>query len=608
MKLDKNINNIINKFLVFVGYILTYTPYILLSYFLSNVLYLSFVSLFNFSLTTTIIFILRLLFLVVSLTYLKKYLYLFRSKSSFKVVALLTTLLIIILLRFPIGYPTFDDLAFHYFAGGYANTIWQNLHFMPMDWATYFYPAVDMMFTPFLYLVGIRFTIFLYFIFTSAWFVSLYSRFAKLGKSDLQKYLIFILFLLTPFIPHLMGTHGTLMVDYIALTAILETLYLFVQPKKDKTLAVILFLLTLLIKSSVSIFLIPLFGYFIIINLKRIRWLEVILISFISSFYFIRLYLETGNPLFNLYNGVFKSQLYSMKNFKNTRFGPENKTGILFWPLIGQFDIERFGEGDVPMHTRIIFSPLIIIPYLVSIFLAIKKRSLKYFIIFLSYILWTVVAGYSRYHIPLTIASLILLIFDIPKGIIIKSRDIKIYVSILLIIVLFFSTIKTDLSWRPQPSIETPDQNKIYLDKYKEGLPMIFQDTIGNLTRSQSSDFAGYSTIVTVHRGHITFYSYLASLNGLKVVQARTTGSMSLIDSDNKISDTLKNKMNNYVEDKIVLLALREKYEYLNTSELDIYKRYNCEFKSKAKPNPYSQRSSTNFSDINLYNCVIQSE
>jgi hypothetical protein len=59
------------------------------------------------------------------------------------------------------------------------------------------------------------------------------------------------------------------------------------------------------------------------------------------SLYMIR---ETGNPVFPLYNAVFKSPYWPQANLYDGRWGPRSPVEMILWPLRVAFNTERIGE------------------------------------------------------------------------------------------------------------------------------------------------------------------------------------------------------------------------------------------------------------------------
>ena len=106
-----------------------------------------------------------------------------------------------------------------------------------------------------------------------------------------------------------MATHGTLMIDFVSLIFLLEMTFQFVNNSADKTLAVILGIIAVMMKQSTSIFIIPFFVWMLLENRKRIKWINVAGYGLIIFIFLLRLFVETGNPVIGFLM-VFLSRVY----------------------------------------------------------------------------------------------------------------------------------------------------------------------------------------------------------------------------------------------------------------------------------------------------------
>jgi hypothetical protein len=532
---------------------------------------------------------------------MKQYYRNFRVENTGKSILVLIPYLLITMIRFPLIYPTYDDLAAHMMWGDYANRLWQNTNFMPMNFLHYFYLPLDMNYTPFLYTVGLRITIWLFYLLTSLWMVSLYIRFSKELKTQTQKLLLTVLFLILPFIPHLLGVSGTLMGDYGSLVFCLEALYLFMARKTDKTFAMIMTLAAILMKQSNSIFVAPILLYFAYRERKNIVWSRIIVLALIAGLFFGRLYFETGNALSGLFNGVFASPLYAPANFAQTLFGPQTFWQTLIWPVIGQFG-ERYAEGIVSTTAKIFFAPIPMIGYGVSLYLMIKRRSLKYGLLVLTYLLWSHLVGYARYYIALNVMALLVIIFDL-KPIKLLEKLSRQHVVALLIIISFLSmsSLKTDFSWRPNPSLKTWPTTLYYLREYKVGLSLTGKDTWPMMARQYKTLFAPYDAVVTLYRGPVTYVGYMGYLNGLRVYDGLNDAQQANITSSINVSQTIKNQSKAWMShQKIIVLAEKPYDQYFAT--LKIATDYNCVAKGALSRDLYLQRESY-FTQTMMWEC-----
>lgn len=586
--------------------ILTLLPFLLFVLSVSNILYLSVISgLTNWPASTAEVVLLHLICLMVVGLVMKKYYPNFRVKSPSLGWLMITPYLLITLIRLPLVYPTYDDMAVHMMWGDYSNRLWQSSNFMPMNFVHYFYLPLDMNYTPFLYSIGLRLTIWLFYLLTSIWMVSLYLRLTREVKTGIQRIFLTILFMTLPFIPHLLGVSGTLMGDYASLAFCLEALYLFIAKKSDKTFAMIMTLAAVLMKQSNSIFVAPILIYYAVINRKYIEWGKIVIYAITAGLFFVRLYLETGNVLSGLFNGVFQSPLYAPGNFTQTLFGPQNMWQTLVWPVIGQFG-ERYAEGIVSTTARIFFAPIPILGYMLSIYLMIRRRSLKYGLLVLTYLLWSHLVGYARYYIALNLMTLILLISE-GKWSMIKGRWlmwIEKYKIVILGLVFLgsVSSLKTDFSWRPHPTLRTPGVNAYYLGEYKMGLSLVGRDNLSNMAREYKQIFAPYDAVITFYRGPVTYVGYMGYLNGLPVYDGVTSFQYEEIMNGPEVSFSIKEKLrNSLTHQKVIILA--DKPNDVSIPSLKIYQDFNCEYLGKAFKDPYLQRE-IYFSETVIYSCI----
>jgi len=485
--------------------------------------------------------------------------------------------------------------------GDYANRMWQGVNFMPLGFGQYFYLPYDMNYTPFLYTIGMRLTVWLFYGFTTIWLMSLYLRCRAVCKNNLQKFLLSLLFIIIPFIPHMMAIQGTLMLEYFTLPIILEAIYLTISKNKDKTLFALVAFLAVLIKQSQAIFVgLPLL-YLLWKSRKNISWARIGPTAIVASIFFVRLFFETGSPLPGLYNGVFRSPLYPLNNFSQPLFGPQNWWQTLLWPVIGQLG-ERYAEGIVSATAKIFFAPVSALPYIMALYLAIWRRKMLWALVVASYLLWSHLVGYARYYLPLNILSLLLLVvYEVPKLKLRLSSKVS-YVLLMLVAVFSMSSIKTDFSWRPAPSIATPSANFYFSDKYKEGLHNIGVDNLINEANFYQKLFAPYEAVLTVYRGPSTMLSYMGYLNGLPVYIALTPDEFSDIVSSNKIPLKIKQNLLRSKNYQKVLMVVDNTYlPYMTEWETDLV--YNCHKLGPAPADPFFQRPDY-YQSTTLFECV----
>lgn len=146
-------------------------------------------------------------------------------------------------------------------------------------------------------------------------------------------------------------------------------------------------------------------------NYKQLPLLTLFFIPFIvllfPSIYMLYNFIETGNPVYPVYNKIFHSPLYPIENYIDPRWGPKNLKETLFYHIITWQDNTRCNEWSLFSY-RLLFGSFIsfacILYYLFSL---IKKRNNPFFrqIALLSLIsiladyACTVSTGYYRYGI-----------------------------------------------------------------------------------------------------------------------------------------------------------------------------------------------------------------
>lgn len=585
---------------------LTLVPYFIVSLVITNIFFLSFISLSpQLNINKEHLTLLNIFIYIATLIYFRKYLPNFVVSTKFKYLWLFIPYLLVILIRFPLYYPTYDDLAFHIMAGDYSTTLWNNKDFMAFDFSTYYYPALHRIYTPFLYLIGIRATLLLTSLLFSIWLFSLSLRFQSLVRDYYRKLILAALFIVFFFIPHLMATHLSFMTDFVSFLICLEVLYQFLLKKENYTFAALLVIVSALVKQSTAIFFLPIFLYYLIKNNKAINWKQLIIINLIFSLFFVRLYIETGNPLFNLYNSIFKSSLYPLvDSIKFPLWGPTNIRDYFIWPIIGQFT-DRYGEGEIIIYAKLFFSFIPIVPYLASIYYGVFKRKPVFLVILFSYLIWSYMSGYSRYYIPLNAIALIILTMNIT----LQNKALKKYLksrgSIILVVIsiLSFSSLITDFSWRPYPLSSKSFINSYYFQAYREGLTFIFKDTIPNLAKIYAPDFSNHDIIVPIFRGTSTFYAYLASLNGRPIISGVTLKQYQQIMEDEKISKNIKYNLFGINYHSRAMVIVDTNFKSFFNKDTYISKLLNCKKIYPASKAIYLQRDYY-FNNVEKYSCT----
>ena len=227
------------------------------------------------------------------------------------------------------------------------------------------------------------------------------------------------------------------MVDLLALPLLLEATILAFAPADDEQHAKRTAMLALLLgvatafKLANLVIAVPLVLVYVfnLISLDRekraprllavLRSTPVASVLFIAPFapFMILIYKLTGNPVFPLYNGIFKSPYWPQGAAFDPRWGPWGVYETLIWPVLMWFKPYRLNEFTF-------YSGRLSMGYLLAViclFIARGDRNngrnngrnirALAFITFLGSILWSGSSGYIRYALYLELTSGILLIW-----------------------------------------------------------------------------------------------------------------------------------------------------------------------------------------------------
>ncbi|HAU37829.1 MAG TPA: hypothetical protein DCX07_08945, partial [Phycisphaerales bacterium] len=144
---------------------------------------------------------------------------------------------------------------------------------------------------------------------------------------------------------------GTYLVDLLPVPLMLEALRLALDDgdnPRDVPYLAALSGFCLALKLTGVVFLAPLVAVFL---LRRWRCLCVgnvaaglILFCLPAAIYALFAWRETGNPVFWMFNEVFRSDFFLTINFRDTRWGPRGWIEKLTWPVVVLFHPERFSE------------------------------------------------------------------------------------------------------------------------------------------------------------------------------------------------------------------------------------------------------------------------
>ncbi len=131
------------------------------------------------------------------------------------------------------------------------------------------------------------------------------------------------------------------------------------------------------------------------------------------------IFMKTGNPVFPLYNKIFKSPFWPTTDFAGVRWGPVVDDPrylnmqwweVLSWPILIPFRVEH-AAGDLgPEPGRLLLSFVVAISILILVRDNRKIRSLA-FVVLSSALLWSVISGMARYAILISLLGGVLAIY-----------------------------------------------------------------------------------------------------------------------------------------------------------------------------------------------------
>ena len=208
---------------------------------------------------------------------------------------------------------------------------------------------------------------------------------------------------------------GTYYVDIAAIPLLLEILTLIIHssPRQPPNIWILAYLgllgsLTLAVKMTNIVYLLPMALLYIIINYRHVIWQKWLLTAMIAiipvSIYLLFNFTATGNPIFPYFNQVFHSPYYYNLNFRDYRFGPKNFLQGIFW--LGNVitnPLENITEVPNPGRLVILTATLSWLALLgLLIYRLVKRRRQNSYwpipVLFAAvYLLWSFTTGYARY-------------------------------------------------------------------------------------------------------------------------------------------------------------------------------------------------------------------
>lgn len=241
---------------------------------------------------------------------------------------------------------------------------------------------------------------------------------------------------------------ATYFVDTIHTMFVVIGFYYFTKFIKESKrnyalLASTVFGLSLLGKLTSFVFVIP-FVLMLFLQLIKLRDWKTLVFSLVLLFlpfgvFACKIWLSTGNPIFPLYNSIFRSPYFAYVSFQNHNFGPRNITEVLFWPIISAVQKGRLGELEKYFYDyKLSLSFAIAVIFTTSLLMKTNKVKEVWLInisifYFLSYYLWAYAFGYSRYGSMFEILAGIMLMVLYSKALY-SDKALKIATLCLLLI------------------------------------------------------------------------------------------------------------------------------------------------------------------------------
>lgn len=310
-----------------------------------------------------------------------------------------------------------DVVAYHLYLQipGFRDVFHYN--YAPGGFQTLFFPLADRMFYWFRFVFGYRLgTVLNYLIVCLA--IGQVRRIYI--KFHIKAWIASLLAFGSVMVFHLMLIYcGTYMVDLVAVPLLLEMLYRSCfSEKEDNRYWWLIFLgaFSLALKLTNIIYVLPILVVYMLSSSmcapKRLFY-SCILMAIPSAIYLIYSYLESGNPVFPLYNAIFQSPYFPFRNFKDTRWGPSLWWEYLIWPIhIITAPKERLAEiSDMVMALAWIGPLFCMGVYACSQIPQVKKKltqkvwvnegflSRLYITLIISMYLWVGMTGYARYFV-----------------------------------------------------------------------------------------------------------------------------------------------------------------------------------------------------------------
>lgn len=295
-----------------------------------------------------------------------------------------------------------------------------SVNFAPGSLRAYFFPLGERIYAILRHLLGYRMGTILNTFLLIVIIFSVYDLFKKVfsvyfANIPFPKIAVVLLSLFAIFAENTLFIIGSYKTDLLGVPLILELLHIifFRKHTNNKRFQHLYFFLIASLTISYKLTYLPYTGIITLIYLAQHRKtlkptqfiLLPLLILIFPGLYLLYNLLETGNPVFPLYNDIFQSKLFSLERFKDHRWGHRNIYEIFTYHFVTYMDKARANEWSL-------YSFRLPIGYVVSLFTIIiyfirfgknKQNPFFQFIVVLSIIAilfdysCVITTGYFRY-------------------------------------------------------------------------------------------------------------------------------------------------------------------------------------------------------------------
>lgn len=412
----------------------------------------------------------------------------------------------LMLTRGLIYFNALDDFTYHLPLGYYSYFQWQAAGTTAVGWGTLL-PLWQMATYPLIASMGIRLTLLLIGVITLVWWASLNYRLAKLWQLKKEKRLYLnLLFIIIYFLPELVSSQMLLMSDFLPVVLAVEGVYIFWRQKGNYGAALICGALAFLIKQSTGLFVLPIFLYYGIANWQKLRrndWLMLSGVMAIFATYSLRSYQVLGTPT-PLLNSVFQS--LPVGDWRDERWGATTLIQNLFWSITGYYQ-ERFIEflpESMKWFEKIFFTGFLSLLYLGSLITAVAKKRTDQLVIFVSFLLWSLVSGFGRYRVGVVALAALLLFRDwqiyLPK---IKSKWLR-GIFYLMIGLFVFRSARFDYAFRYDFFLQNWRDQRII------DMGILGHDRYDNIeAQIELPESTAEAIVLTTAKGPAEFYAFI---------------------------------------------------------------------------------------------------